>query len=94
MFLSILLVCFVFLLKTYAAPPSIFYVANKDTCLYRNHGGDYIGDIQKGRKLQYYCQEKIAVLLACVRHENRARCCAFQTSFVLAPMGVEPISPP
>lgn len=51
--LSILLVCFVLVLKTYAAPPSIFYVANKDTCLYRNHGGDYIGDIQKGQKLQY-----------------------------------------
>lgn len=51
--LSILLVCFVLVLKTSAAPLSIFYVANKDTCLYRNHGGDYIGDIQKGQKLQY-----------------------------------------
>lgn len=51
--LSVLFVCFVFMLKTFATPPSLCYIANRDTCLYRNHGGDYIGNVQKGQKLQY-----------------------------------------
>ena len=51
--LSILFVCFVFMLKTFATSPSLCYIANRDTCLYRNHGGDYIGNVQKGQKLQY-----------------------------------------